>query len=444
MIALVVFTSVCILVSRRARVLVVVFGGIFVFQSSSDISGWKIGYIFLVLLATLVSAHSILRRTTGTDRVPLLFISSALVLVMIAASLPMSILQEVTLAGWLRSVLPYILVAVSPILALDATAFSQRQLAAVIVFSGAWATVAFSLSWMQRRGLIDTAVFAGMASFMLPAALFSFAVGSATSRRALTSRWSAAALGVFVLMFLTGTRTSLTLLAGPTALFAGKGSPSRTAAIRVSLVLAAMGLLFALLLVQIHFVQSDEFLGRIATFSSFVSDPATDQSFQQRIAGGSLAWEAFLAAPLFGVGPGHIYSFSNPSEYYLDGTTLDSPLIVLSKFGLVGVIILLCSAILFSIWLRQVLAELNCPATSAIWKSFVAITALHSLLASPTEDKGFGFTLALLVALTVRRLRDRSVESRTHASLGHKERPVTALRDVPKEHGNWRNVLKAM
>ncbi len=112
-----------------------------------------------------------------------------------------------------------------------------------------------------------------------------------------------------------------------------------------------------------------------------------------------IAWQSFLLAPLFGTGLGHEFSYMETPTREYRGLTMDTPVIVLAKFGVMGVLLSGVLAVAFFLLIRRMIHH-----GGATWRALTLIGYGAVLLALiplgwPPEDKGTAFALIFLLAL---------------------------------------------
>jgi O-antigen ligase len=121
-------------------------------------------------------------------------------------------------------------------------------------------------------------------------------------------------------------------------------------------------------------------------------DVTADASLYARYLQTNTLQQAWLQNPLFGLGPGALYSYSS----VVDTRPVDSPLAILSRFGVIGAAaILVLFATLFASRLRR--GAHWVPATALL--AFISLIAVWSLVSSPLDDKGVALGLIPLIGL---------------------------------------------
>jgi len=458
------------LTDGRTLVLVVVVGGLFTLQSSDNLDPQKIAYLLLVAAAVTVAMAGIPwwlsaeRAAIGRPWV----IAAGATVIMLIISLVVSRAYGTSLTSWLRDTAPVALLAAAPILALAcARKVSARWLVAVLAVCGSLASLSFAVEWIGRRHLavlpIDRIVLptGGLASALL-------AVATALALSRVSGKWSWAVMAGIVLglFFATGTRSTLLLLAVPigTAIVAGR---PRLFATRVVLtqVVVAIAVFFVAVsgiaiangsatpeappgsLVSTTAAPPVDSLGqRLDAIGSLVTDPGSDQSLQERLAQTNAAWQALIGSPLVGVGTGYGFQWTNSSNQKVVAFTLDTPLVYLAEFGMLGLIplALLVAAYLGlvrGLWRQRQRARTEYLALV----SFAFVLAVGGVQGFPFEDKGLSFGLILVLALGVRGLvhseqarlqePETPVEGVVHASRSSRSRNGADRPAIPSTQG---------
>jgi hypothetical protein len=416
----------------RYRVAFVLFAGMVALQSSPTLDATKIAYLvgtFLCLLGALAWAVRARRSPAVRLAVPWLASSAALV-VLLALSFFIARADGTPLRDWLRDIAAYALFAAIPIFALDAEASTSRRiLVGMLVLAGVLGGMSWAVEWLSRRHILDLPIARIVfPSGQLPGMLYLFAMATALKGGPRRAAWVSLAGAMLGLFLLTGTRSSLLLLAGPLAMaaLAGRahlGSSIRSiaahAAIAVTLVLAFQLALSLPVLLGIgrtgHPVSSaapgssGEAAGSEpeASFDpSFLRDRfwslgnvTSDGSFQERLAQYRAAWLLFASSPLVGVGPGHSIDWVDISGYPRRGFTADTPLVMPAKFGLLGIFVFSGAAFSYALTVRAALRRDRRSAITMTVIGYGVWTIITLPLGFLVEDKGASLALMLLLAL---------------------------------------------
>lgn len=402
-----------------ARAVVVVFAGLLTLQSSEAFDAGKVAYLAVAAVATVWSIAAVLRRSShpivAAGR-PWLALSVVIVLI-IGLSLPVAQSMGTALTDWLRDSAAYLLLAAAPWLALDAAiSASPRAMTATLGVAGALSVVSFTIEWLERRNLADLPLDRlTLPSFFLAAAFYCLTWALAMSAEHRRWVWLLVGAGALGLILMTGTRSTATLLIAPllgALLLARSGQWGRvvthaaTGAAQVTLavviVLGGQGLAAGFDSGSSDGpgdASSDPPPGttdRLDTIDDVVR--GTDNSLRERMAQTKSALDAFGRSPLLGTGPGYPFRWLNYAGEPRETFTLDTPFVVLAKFGLGGLVllgglILVYGRFVARLWRR---GPWTVPALTAAMFGAVALVWLP--LGWPVEDKGFSLALILLLA----------------------------------------------
>ena len=396
-------------VSPLTRVVVVVFGGLLVFQSSQSLDSPKIAYLAAFSVAFAAALPNFRRALYGCGQATRNIVTSALAFAaMILLSLAVSLAHGDDLSLWVRGAAPYILFAAMPVFALDAAlSVPRRMLTALLLLAGTVATAAYVVEWAaRRRDLVQLALnHVALPSTLLPASLFALALAYALRARRFRWLWAGVAGLVLLAMLLTGSRSNLALLGALPFVYlsVGGGPMSRTARFVavavVVLALAAAGLT----VVQ----NSPGFAGgvladRLSSVVTILSNPTADASFRDRAAETAAALRDWSASPFLGTGPAHLVVWSTPGGGGA-GLNIDSPVMYPMQFGLLGVAVLGGVALSWLGFIRRTSASVARATLAGAW----GVAFAWSAIGSPLDDKGF--TMALLLGLAISLASDTSI-----------------------------------
>jgi O-antigen ligase len=402
-----------LMLSARVRFVVVVFGALFVFQSSQELTTTKLLYLYALGVsfgAALVRLPTLTGTPAFRDLRPM-FRASLVLFAVIAASLPVSILNEIPQKEWLRDVAPYVMVACAPLFALDAQAsLSGRLLRRILVVAGTIGALGFTARWLTNRGLADLDFIAvGLSTILLAGTVFAFGVSVLLHGDRRRLAWALLTSAVLAMLVTTGTRTSIVLLAAPLAIVFGTRQRLTQRSVRVLVgapLLALLVFLGAQAVVRVTNADRDALAARTALLFS-TGDRTKDQSYIDRLAQTDAAWEAFLSSPIAGTGPGKPIVFETVFQGQQATATVDSPVSLLTKFGLLGILAAIATVLGFIGSLRAFRARTGVPTIAQLALiGFGAVVAAFSLLLNPYEDKGFAIGLMLLLAVAAREASD--------------------------------------
>jgi hypothetical protein len=404
----------------------VVFGGMLALQSSPELDATKLIYFAgtVVCLFGSLAACWRLRYSEAAALLAPWFAASAALLVLLVLSFAVSRAGGTSPTAWLRDVAAYGLFVTVPVFALDAQAsLSRRALVAMLVVAGLLGGLSWAAEWLARRDIVDLPLSRiVLPTGQLPTALYLFAsAASLTDRR---WRWWALVAGVVLGLFLiTGTRSSLILLAGPLAMVIAVARSRRLTAIGHAAVhLIAAFVLVAAFQVSISALAAEapppgagaepgatpggtadvDVIGdRLGSLPGLLAEPGSDASIRERIAQYQSAWALFVESPIVGVGPGHPIEWVDVSGSHRDEFTADTPLVMPAKFGLAGIVVFAAFVYAFVVVCAASFRRHGQARLPLTLVGYGVVAALGLPLGFLVEDKGASMALMLLLAVTL-------------------------------------------
>jgi hypothetical protein len=385
-----------------------------VFYSSSGASKIKAVYLLLLAVITVrgLIATEVHRRNDEKDTQGYrLALACALMLFAIVISLPVALSRHHSASIWFRDVIPYGLIAVSPLLALDAARnLSPVFLRWTLLVSGLVATASYAVYNIAVRQLASLPVTHLLyPSLLLPFALFSYACAQLLLGN-VRVKWPWGVVAIFVLASVvgTGSRLGLLVLAAPVAMLFGRGGVRRLLRTLVLLIVAAAVIAFGLAVIAPAVGFSTSAVNeRVRLTESAISHPTHDGSINARFSEGAAAWRVFLHEPVLGDGPGHLYTQYFPgSGQNSERFTLDTSVTVLTKFGVIGAACIAAGLVL----LLLTSSAGGASDVLAALLGFIVVTILSLPISNPFEDKGFAFALVLLAGLGLQGRRATAID----------------------------------
>jgi hypothetical protein len=383
------------------RAVVVVAGGLTLLQLSPGLSIEKFAYLAVLILATLFASLHIASRWSVAKNFgarPIL-LSTAGVAAIVALSVLIALNNGITIQAWALDIPAYGMLVVAVILGLDLALSSHqpRDIALTVMLAGLITAVGYAIFWTRLRGLteFDVSRFVLPTQF-LPAAAFCLLLAYVFDGRR-TNRMALLATLLVLAMLVSGTRI-LILFVVPVIVTVAVASGHRRLRI-VSLFIVA-GITLALLAGIVGntpaagYVNLEVLQARLAGIVPLLTSPdiTTDPSIYLRYLQTHALQQAWSQNPLFGVGPGALYSYFN----VVGERPVDSPLAILARFGVIGVaVIVVLFATLFASRLRR--GAHWVPATALV--AFISLIAAWSLVSSPLDDKGVALGLIPLIGL---------------------------------------------
>lgn len=382
------------------RAVVVVTGGLTLLQLSPGLSVEKFAYLAMLILATLFASLHIASRwyvAKNIGALPIL-IATGGVAAIVAISALVARNSGITIQAWALDIPAYGMLVVATVLGLDLAVSSHdsRGIALMVLIAGPVAAVGYAIFWTGLRGLVQFDISRiVLPSQLLPAAAFCLTLAYVFDGRR-TYRMAVLATLLVLAMLVSGTRISL-LFVVPVIVTATMASGHRRLRI-VSLAVVA-GVTLALLLTIVGNVGAagfklDVVQARLAGVIPLITarDVTADPSLYLRYLQTLALQEAWSHNPLFGVGPGALYSYSN----VVYERPVDSPLAILSRFGVIG------AAAIFVLFASLLASRLRrgahwVPATALL--AFISLIGAWSLVSSPLDDKGVALGLIPLIGL---------------------------------------------
>lgn len=281
---------------------------------------------------------------------------------------------------------------------------SARTALVTLVLFGTFTSVAFAVNVLEARGvgLLGATRFAGGSMIVIVAASAVILAGVAYGN----FRWW---LSLFPMMWLatvlvSGTRTGLVLFVVPLAVFAVSSTsrgvrsqqPRRAQRPRLfgSLLFSAAAVLGLVLLVGDRLVPIDFIAERLdVTRGFFDGGVSSDASGRARLEDNSRAITLFQDSPILGHGFGQILGDGVDVN---TGFYLDTPVLLLAKFGILGTIVIVVA---LSMWVRALFRRVsgvdNRAGRAAVLAAATGMVALVPF-GAVTEDKGLGIAMVVL------------------------------------------------
>jgi O-antigen ligase len=400
-----------------ARLAFVVAGGLLVFHGGTDhLTPAKVGYFAAVALAIISilrqrELYADLRKPSTTIRTlaPIVLVLGVLVVL----SLAVAHAEHTGLSPWLRDSTAYGLVAVVPLFLWDFERNASRLLGQValvlLVVGGVLSALSLGVQWLGQRGLMSTTV----TLHILPGGSLSGALALFLAVRAGSiSRhrvwYVLGALAIPLGLFLTGTRQALLLLVCVAVVLFTRSEEKRRLLLGLGAAVVVVTIAVAALVALGHSGHPGvaKLTHRITSIPHTVAHPNSDPSYRARANEWHVAWRTFKAHPILGVGPGHTFTWNCSDSGCTTGTAsgynLDSPLVYLAKFGLLGLVG-------FAVVVYSLVHFLRARRETAPRDAWLALTwylvfvAVELPFGWPFEAKDFTLGLLLLGALVVQR-----------------------------------------
>jgi hypothetical protein len=335
-------------------------------------------------------------------------------LALVAVSLPIAVSNGVSPMDWLRDAAAYALFALVAVVALDAHRASHRALLVLALVVGALSTASYIVTWLDIRSIAD----APLERLVLPsgalASMF-FLVTSAYSFRPSRRQilWAAVAGATLGLFLIIGTRGRIPFIALPLVLAAvsSRGVRANFRSWAVQYIAAAVIIVSVPVLQELTTPpetppeqRPTEVIGRrVDSIDDLVVNPGGDASMRERISQTVGAWNVFTANPVLGAGPGLAIEWSDWVGKARAGYDLDSPVLLLAKFGLAGAFAAAGWLIAFGRLSAAVLPRVRGSPEFVLLVGQIVVFLYASIFSPPMQDKGMSFALMLVLALILNR-----------------------------------------
>jgi O-antigen ligase len=397
-----------LLVDARARIALVVFGGLLLLQKQGGLDTQKLVFLAGVVVAFAGAfLHVQQLRQTPAYRLAWPLLAASVVLVVLAAvSLPVAYLNGVPQKEWLRDIAPYLLFASAPVFALDAQAtLGEKTLIRLLLAAGTLTAAAFSVQWLQRRGIAYLPITrVAVATLFVPAALFAYAMSAALQGAARRPRWLLLSGLLLAMLIATSTRSTLALIVAPLAIAIGMRRNLTARSIRL-IAVGPIAVVLTLVLAQGVIVATGADQGvlqkRLEILRS-TGDEEKDASYDDRLTQTRVAWDTFKASPLFGAGAGTEFEWKARGLPPRSSSVLDTPATFPAKFGLLGLAAALILLATYWSFIRALARRRQPTVAQLALVGYLAVVAVLTVLANPLEDKGLSFGLILVLALVLK------------------------------------------
>ncbi|QNU23479.1 O-antigen ligase family protein [Geobacillus zalihae] len=396
--------AILLLISNVARLAFLVFGSIFVLQSSSNWTPIKTVFLIGIILISLVSLLKVtdkIFKNIYKDLKPVI-ISSIILNIYIILSIVLSIyVWKVSPIVAVREAYPYLIFSFVPILAIDfSDNINKRPLYLIFYSSGILSSSIFCLSWLSKRDYINVSTEEiGLASMLLPLAFFSYSCSRVLYGKKNKVMWLMISAFVLSSLLVTGTRTSIIALIMPffVAVIRKDNRLKRIVQL-ITFYILLITLIIVGVLVISKLTQSklDIITERFLNLKDmFITGGLTeDQSYNGRYEQTLIAIQAIKFSPFLGAGLGT--GFYQVTNYV---GSMDSPLASVAKLGIIGLVLLVTPIVNIGILLLKEYKRKKIDYDCLSLFGYLVIIFLYSLILPPYEEKGFGIGLLLLLTL---------------------------------------------
>lgn len=418
-----------IMMSPAARLAFTIVGAIVTFQSTSN--QLKLGYLVLVAVCLAFAARELLLDVNSEAMRPWrpFLIASAATFIFLVLTGPLALTRGVLPLDWARDVSPLLFATALPVVGLEAgLRVRNTVIMRLFVIVGIVSTASFVLQWLTNRDVAGVGRLTYGDNY-LTASLFCLCIAAAAGgSRKLLGQVSGAIM--FGSVLLTGNRSLLTLMLGFVGVV-GSTARGRMSLGTLTRALVLLGVSLAVILqLAIMFIPGERALlaQRVAVTQVYL-ETGEDQSARSRARQRSLALAAFNEHPVFGTGPGHLYT----DPYFLPGVsdprrnrgtffTLDTPLVIPAKFGVVGTGVLIVWLSFMAVCIGRWIRDRPPTVVGNALRAFAVIGLALLPFGVTPEQKGFSITIMLFIAALV---SDDRIENSGEVGR-RKHRPSTA------------------
>jgi O-Antigen ligase len=266
----------------------------------------------------------------------------------------------------------------------------------------------FAVGWLERRAVVSLGLGnLGVASIIMPAALFSVAMSAALQADVHRPRWLALAGLILALLVTTGTRATMVLLVVPLAIVVGARRQVTTRSMR--LVVVAPVTVIATLLLGVAFIgvsgADTEVLQERIEILEATGKTSGDASYNERRTQASVASDRFESAPFLGVGPGSTFEWRTHDGILVSSSLIDTPLAFPAKFGLLGLAVLAFALAKYWSFLMRLRRVVEVGIGQLALTGYLAVVVAITPFGMPFDDKGLSFGLILVLALALQEAR---------------------------------------
>lgn len=404
---------VALVIAPKTRLVAVVFGALLTLDRSAGVDTGK-GMFLAVLVISAGAALLSLGHQGGepehlAERRRSAIAALVAISVPLAVSFPVAALNGHDMSTWARDVLPYFMLGVAPILAVDASRAATKQfLERVLVCAGMVSLIGLSVQLAETRDItgLSSGGIAGddgfvLTAYMLPIAFVIYAFWQAAAPRdqsspRRTAFWASVAAVGIVMLVVSGTRITLLIVpavVGMIFLVKEGAAYGRVLAV-VPAILLVVGL--AYLYAPSAGIDRGIVFERLESIPQAIASPRADGSFSDRAAQASAAWDIAKRSPVAGEGAGLVISWAIPGGRYRQAFTTDASTATLAKFGIVGLVG-------FALYLYMVIQIARTGSTGpSDWAPLLGLALFlvpYLLLSNPLEDKSLALALMLVLAI---------------------------------------------
>jgi O-antigen ligase len=362
-------------------------GGALLVFGGTDVGGPKVAYLGGTVLVFVISLARVERSDAEWMQAwrPVIP-ATAVMLALIAVSFLAGRASGATSMVWVRDAMPYALLGLSPVIALDAAHdVSEKILYRVIGGVGLLAAIGTTASWLDHRGISSLPFGQFILATGMPAVLGMCAGLAHVAGRQHVARWLLLTISIPMIMVTSGGRTIVTWSTAVLGMI-GARARARMSVGKAIVFTAIAGLILWRLSPLLAGVIGDRafFDSRVQMAMRFMDNAEGDQSFQGRQMAYRTGMDLWEQHRWWGAGPGAIGS-------------LDSPVMTLAKFGVAGTTLIVGFVVLL-LWCGYRSARTyGWSMAHTMVRCWVIVVVAGIAFGPRLEDKGFALTTALAV-----------------------------------------------
>lgn len=416
-----------VMLNARIRLVVLIVGAISVFHSVT-ITPAKLGYLGVCAISAAIALGNLSQARRQPWARPLRQIFRASILLSFVLSITYLTRDSSTGSlDWIRDALPYYLLALAPLIALD---IGQHVPAAwiksFVVVVAVESALASGLSYAQLRNSSALTLSSVLLATSVPASLgFCYAlVRLANAER--RGPWILAVVAIPIATLVGGSRTTAVLLVFAVVGVCGSVDKRRIPPLRMaSIAIPALTVLVIFLPLVAGAItgNSTYFRNRVEAATSVIhGGAANDPSYIVRANSYRAAAAEIVAHPVLGTSPGYRYDYSSITDAS-DGQevttfTLDTPLATVAKLGGLGAVVLVLYLLTIANGIRGITKRKGHSDFRTACRGFAFVFIAEIPFGSFLEDKGMFFTLLLILAVCTAEAREDTSPFDVHPICG--------------------------
>lgn len=395
------------------RLAIFIIGGLVAMGGDAGLGPAKLAYAAFVLACFAVSCYHISRQANSKWATTIRAANWA-TLLLLGVSVGAVIIGAISNRGLApigQDAFTYFLIAAAPMIGLEAGLTSRlRSILLIAAVAGIVAAVGWSAWWLARRGSsIGGIEHVALVTSFLGFAVFAVGIVMMINLRSARGRllWAGLVIAIPIIYIVAGSRSMIVFLLGLFGMVGlrrhGRVNVSQFAIIGLSIT----GVALAVIAVVIPVLPDGEgILRRFTRTIALINADSllSDGSAIERGRAYEYAAAYFLQSPIFGQGFGLIYP--SVSGNSIGDLKVDTPLLITAKFGIVGAACIAIALILVWWIIRLNRGPSGLRLGEMAFWAFAWASLARSIFVAPTEEKGFAYSIALLIAMAIAASRD--------------------------------------